>query len=80
MNKKLDQTETKVSMGTVHGSGSLFMCRAVGTATVNGEELELLSGLNGSPMIRSKTTGRTMAFAWADMIEYAVREAKIVEV
>lgn len=80
MSKQLDQSETKVSMGTAHGKDAMFMYEEVGTATVNGEEIELLCGLNGAPMIRSKTTGRTMIFGWSEMIDYAIRKAKIVEV
>jgi len=64
------------TIGEIHEKDSLFMRVDMGSATATMESgevfnLELSTGLNGSPLIRCAETGKWFSITWREILDLA---------
>jgi len=58
-----------VAVGTIHPKTAVFMSQHVGAA---GDEFELMTSMNLSPMIQSRVTGKTWSLGWQELVQLAI--------
>ena len=60
-------------LGKIYDKKTMFLRTGVGSATAtDGVKYELCTLLDGSPMVTSSKTGKTMTFSWQGLVDYAI--------
>jgi hypothetical protein len=60
-----------LGIGTIHDPKAMFLRNYVGEATCGKLKYEISTGMNGSPIVHSKKSGKWFSLSWQDILALA---------
>ncbi len=65
------ESSAGLGVGRLHPPRSMFLRVHVGEASLGKRKYEMSTGINGSPIIHSKQTGKWFSLTWKDILTLA---------